>query len=246
MENLSLEAKQREVSKKELSQLREKGEIPAVIYGKDYKNQHLTIDQRAFDKIYEAAGESTLVNLLINGGEPITVIIQTVQLDPVQDTPLHVDFYKVKMDEVIETEVQLDFVGEAAAIKELGGMLLKGRDALNIKCLPKDLVKSIEVNISALNTFEDVIRLKDLDIPENIEVLDDFEFTIATVTPPRTEEELKALDEKVEVDVDSVEVEGAREEETGEEGEAGEEEKTDAKDEDKKDDNKEDKKEDNK
>ncbi len=243
MEKLSLKAQIRELSNKDLEAARKEGKIPAVVYGRGFENQHLFINDKEYNKIYSQAGESTIINLEIEGKDSLGVIIQDQQKHPLTSKPTHVDFYQVRMDEAIETEIELDFVGEPKAVKELGGILVKSRDSINVKCLPGDLVKEIKADVTGLATFDDVMRIKDLDIPEKIEVLDDPNLTIALVNAPRTEEELEALDKKVEVDVDKVEVEGAKEE--GEEGEVPEGEEGDKK-EDAKEESKDDKKEEEK
>ena len=199
MEKLSLKAQVRELSNKDLEAARKEGKIPAVVYGRGFANQHLFINDKEYKKIYSKAGESTIINLEIEGKDALGVIIQDQQKHPLTSEPTHIDFYQVRMDEAIETEIEINFVGEPKAVKELGGILVKSRDSLNVKCLPGDLVKEIEANVTELATFDDVMRIKDLDIPEKIEVLDDLNLTIALVTPPRTDAEMEALDEKVDV-----------------------------------------------
>lgn len=222
MEKLTLKAQARELSKKDLAAARAAGKIPAVAYGRGFENQYLLVDSQEFDKLYSAAGESTIVELAIEGKDPIGVIIQDLQKDPLTNKPTHIDFYQVRMDEKIEAEIELNFIGEPKAVKELGGILVKSRDSLAVKCLPGDLVKEIKVDVSDLATFEDIIRIKDLDIPAKIEVLDDENLTIALVTPPRSDEELKSLDEKITEDVTKVE---AQNEKPAEEEEPSKEEK---------------------
>lgn len=221
MEKLTLKAKVRELSKKDLKDVRKAGQIPAVVYGRGFDNQYLLIDAKEYKKVYSAAGESTIINLEIEGKDPLGVIIHDQQKDPLTSQPIHIDFYQVRMDEKIETEIELEFIGEPKAVKELGGILVKSRDSLQVKCLPGDLVKEIKVDVSGLATFDDVMRIKDLDIPEKIEVLDDLNLTVALVTAPRTDAEMEALDKKFEEDVSKVEVEGAKEAEEGEASEEG-------------------------
>lgn len=212
MENLSLKASVRTLTKADLIKVRAEGNIPAVVYGQDFKNQALVINEVDFKNVFKQAGENTLVDLSIDNQAPFKVIIQDLQLDAMTDKILHVDFRKVIMTEKIEAEIPLEFFGEAPAVKALGGMLVRVMDELSVKCLPQYLIKEIKVDISGLKTFEDMIKVKDLNIPENIEILDELTATVANVIPPRTEEELKALDEKVSEDVAKVEVAGKKEE----------------------------------
>lgn len=222
METNTLQAKKREASGKKVDKIREQGLIPAVVYGADLdESVSIIVDRNAFVKTYNNAGESTVVDLEIEDGDTISALIQDYQLHPIRGEVTHADFLALDMDEPVETEVKLEFVGTAAAVKALGGTLVRSLDELLIRALPKDLVASIEVNVEPLETFEDVIHVSDVDVPEGVEVLEDPKRSIVSVTPPRTEEELEALEGAIEADVDAVEVMGEEEEELleGEEGE---------------------------
>jgi large subunit ribosomal protein L25 len=123
------------------------------------------------------------------------------------------------MDEKIKTEIPLEFVGESEAVEQLDGSLVTNRDNVEVECLPADLVSEIQVNISELKTFEDSISVKDLAIPQGIEVLTDSEEVIAVVEPPRSEEELAELEESAaEEEKEAIEQMGAEAE--GEEAES--------------------------
>ncbi|MFH1781006.1 MAG: 50S ribosomal protein L25 [Patescibacteria group bacterium] len=219
-EDLQIKATIREEVKKGIKNLREKDLIPAQVYGRGKENKNIKIDEKAFKEVYLKAGESTLIDLIIDEQEPVKVLLKEVQRDPVKEDILHVDFYIVNMEEELTAEIELVFVGQSPAEKELGGVRVSNKDKLQIKCLPADLIKEIKVDISPLKTFEDSIKIKDLDIPEKIEVLDNLDDIVVLVTPPRTDEELKALEESPEEEVGEVAVVGEKKE--GEEGEEGE------------------------
>lgn len=227
MENLLLSAKTRKALGNQVKSLRRKDLLPAVVYGHGFKSTPLIVEYRPFEKIYTAAGESSLVDLIIDKKEPVRVLIQDVQTDSITGRFLHVDFHQVKMTEKITTEVVLEFVGESKAVKELGGILVRNLDKVKIECLPKDLVHTIKVDISSLNTFEGMIRVVDLKLPSGIEIKDKPEEVIALVQPPRTEEELKELEEKPEeAKVEEVEKVEKKEEEVVEAKEETPKEKT--------------------
>lgn len=190
--------------------LRTEGKIPANVYGGGFKNQNITIDGLAFNRVFADAGESSLINLAIENSEPVKVLVHEVQIDPVTMKPIHIDFYKVNMKEKIKTEIPLKQVGESSAVVDLEGSLVTNRDAIEVECLPSDLVHEIEVDISVLKTFDDVVKVSDLKIPAGIEVLDDPEEVAILIQPPRSEEELAELEEKPEEDVEAVEVEGEK------------------------------------
>ncbi len=224
-----LQAKKRDATGRLNSKkTREEKKIPAVIYGSEIETQPLEMDFPLFMKVYSSVGESSLIDLVVDEQEPVKVIIQEVQRDALTDDITHIDFYQVKMGEKLKTEVEIEFTGLAPAEKELGGIVVKNASSLEIECLPKDLPQNIVVSLDGLKTFDDMIRIKDLQLPEGVEALHDAEETVVSVSEPRSEEELQALEEDVVEDVDSVEVEeGAEEDEAegegAEEGEAAQE-----------------------
>lgn len=199
--------------------------IPAVLYGRGIKNEHVWVNRKEFDKIYEEAGESTIFHLALENGDTRNVLIKEVQKDILSSQVIHADFYQVRMDEKIEAEVEFIFTGESAAVKELGGILVKNMDAIEVKCLPGDLPSKIEVDISRLKTFDDYIYVKDLAISDKVEISVDPETVVALVASPRSEEELAELETEVKEDVTKVEgvvkeeksVEGSEDEEKEEE-----------------------------
>lgn len=211
--------KRTETGSKAAEKSKELGKVPGVIYGSDKKHYVIQADKIELEKIYEEVGESQLVNLQIGDNKPLKALIYEIQLDPLLREPIHVDFYVVDMKKKIQTEIELRFIGVSPAVKGLGGTLVKVRDEIEVEALPDNLVGEIKVDLSSLETFDDIIRLGDLEIPEGIEVLSDDNVTIAKVVAPRTEEELAALEEEVTEDVEGVEVEGEAE---GEEDEAAE------------------------
>lgn len=206
---------------KKAADLRANGEIPANVYGGDFKNQNIAVDSLTFNKVFAVAGESSLINLAIEKSEPLKVLVHEIQIDPVTMKVIHIDFYKVNMKEKIKTEIPLKQVGESLAVVDLEGSLVTNKDAIEVECLPSDLIHEIEVDISVLKTFDDVIHVSDLKVPTGIEILDDPEEVAILVQPPRSEEELAELEEKPEEDVEAVAVEGEKPEE-GEEAVEGE------------------------
>jgi len=245
MEEIKLSIKSREVIGRKVNSLRTEGMVPGIVYGHGVKNRNVVIGERELEKIYDEAGESSLIDLTIDDAKPVKVMIKVIQREPVYDKPLHVDFREVRMDEKITAEIDLVFVGEAPAVKEHGGTLVKNFDYLEVECLPTALVPEIEVYLDKLNTFDDVLRVKDLNIPEGMRVLQGENRTIAVVTPPLTEEELAALEEAPKGDVEDIEVAEKGKAEEGEaEGEEGK--KEEGKEEDKSEDKKEETKAENK
>jgi len=193
------------------------------LYGHKIKNIPLKVRQIEFDKVSKAAGQTTLIDLKIKDSGTHKVLIQDIQQNPISDQIIHIDFHQVKMTEKIKTEVPVVVEGEAPAVKDLEGSLILNKTEIEIECLPQDLIHEIKIDISVLKTFEDKILVKDLSVPENITILDDPEEVVALVTPPRTEEELKELEETPEEKPEEVEVEAEAEKKEGEEVEEGKE-----------------------
>jgi len=216
---LTLEAKIRSVLGRKTKTLRKQGLLPAVLYGPKTKNQPLQLDEKEFERAYQEAGESSLISLKV-GKESFKVLIHQLQLDPLSGKILHVDFYQPSLTETTEVKVPLSFEGEAPAIKELGGTLVKNISEIEVKALPQDLPHEIKVDLSGLKTFEDHILVKDLVVDEKVEVLRDPEETVVQALPAeKVEEELeKPIEEKPE-EPEKVEEKKEREEEVKEEGE---------------------------
>ncbi|MBI4272251.1 50S ribosomal protein L25 [Candidatus Uhrbacteria bacterium] len=204
----SLQAKTRNKLGKHASQVRIERLIPAVVYGNKVENQVLTVSRSEFEKVYAGAGASNLVDLIVEGGSELPVLIHDVQRDPRINEVIHIDFYQVNMAEKLSAHLPLKFIGESKAVKGLGGILIKNFSHIEVRCLPKDLVPEIIVDIGVLHTFEDVIKIKDLAVPDRIEVLATPTAIVATVTAPLTDEELKkSLEGKPEANVEDVKVE---------------------------------------
>lgn len=192
---ISLQAATRSVTGKKVKSLRNSGVIPAIVYGHKRNPEALSIKKTEFVKAYGEAGTSTLIDLKIDDSSSIKVLAHEPQLDPVRDEPIHVDFYQVRMDEKIKTEIPLEFIGTSEAVETQDGTLITNRDNVEVECLPTDLVSSIEVDLSALKTFEDQITVASIKVPQGIEILTEPEEVIAFAEEPRSEEEMAELEE---------------------------------------------------
>lgn len=210
---MELQVKKREIIGKKVEKLREAGMIPAELYGHDSENVHLSVPAKEFMKLFKEAGESTIINLDL-GNEKLPVLIHDLQKNPLTDEISHIDFYQVRMDEEITASVPLEFVGEAPAVKEKGGILIKAVQEIEIEALPADLPHKIEVDLIGLSDIGRSIHVKDLKIGEKVKALIDAETVVATVTEPAKEE----VEEKP-ISVEEVEVEGEKEKDEKEEKE---------------------------
>lgn len=212
MEKISLKVIPRE--KGGINKARKEGKIPAVLYGQEKENKSIWVEDINFRKVFEKAGENTVIELQLEGGKNENVLIYDYQLDALSGRFAHIDFLRVNMKEEVETEIPLVFIGESPAVKENGGILVKVLDEVEVKCLPGKIPQEFEVDLSKLVNFEDRIVIGDLVVPEGVEILDNPDTIVASVSEPRSEEELAELNEKVEEDVSRVA--GVKEKKEGE------------------------------
>src|SRR3989344_1351019 len=191
---LDFSVERREKLRKKVKDLRKKGITPAVLYGPEIKNLLLEVNLKNFKNILKKAGESSLINLKIEGA------------------PIHIDFYQPILSKEIEVVVPLIFEGEAPVLKDMGGTLIKEIYELKVRALPKNLPHEITVDISKLKKFEDEILIKDLILPEGVKThRGPDEIVVLAVPPAKVEEELaKQVEEKVE-DVEQVKKKKAEE-----------------------------------
>ena len=211
---LSLSSKIRTESGRKTNSLRKAEKIPAVVYGPGVKNVSIEVDYKEFQKVFKQTGESSLIELSVEGEKTKRpVLIHEIQLDPVTDKFLHVDFFQASLKEEVEVKISLVFEGESLAVKELGGTLVKNISEIEIKALPQNLPHEIRVSIEGLKNFGDHILVKDLVLPKEVKILKKPEEIVMSVAQPaKVEEELaKEIEEKVE-DIEKVEKEKKEEE----------------------------------
>jgi large subunit ribosomal protein L25 len=177
--------------------LRRQGLIPAIIYGRDSKNKMIAVDKIAFNKVFKDAGQTGIIQLKY-GEKGKNVLVYELEHHSVTGEINHIDFFAVKMNEKIITNVPLEFVGEAPAVKELDGTLVRQKDEVEVEALPGDLPQFIEVNIESLKTFDDVIHVSDLKVAEGVKIIDDAEDMVAMIEEPRSEEEMAELEAPIE------------------------------------------------
>lgn len=194
---------------------RKQGFVTAEYYGSGVENQSLTIDYQDFRRAYKAAGKSTVLELNIDDAEKAYALVHEVDYHPVSDQYIHVDLVHVDLNKDVTTKIPLNLVGEPPAVKELKGTLMQALEGVEIKCLARDLISSMDVDVSVLVDFNSIIRVSDLKFPEGFTVLAEPDETVAIVTPPREEKEEEIIP------VDQIPVAGEEKKE-GEEGGEGE------------------------
>ncbi len=192
MERPIIKAEVREGAGKERAKkLRAEGLIPAILYGPRTTSIPLVLDSKEFSKALRTeAGENVLIDLDIQKGNESqrkVVMVKEIQFDPLKRMMLHTDLYEVAMDEMVTVEVPIHLVGKAEGTK-LGGILEQIRRVIQIQCLPGNIPKSVDIDVSHLK-IGDSIHVQDIQV-ENAKILADSNFTIVTVVPPTVEEKV--------------------------------------------------------
>ncbi len=190
--------------------LRAADQIPAVYYGNNKETVSIAIPAREFMKVWKEAGETTTVSLDM-GDEKVTTLIHDMQLDPITNTPTHVDFLVIDMKKEIEVAVPIEFTGLAEAEKGGLGTLVKVLHEVQVRALPNDLPHGFEIDVTPLATLDMQIHVKDIALPKGVTMVTDGEEVVALVAAYKEEKEETAAP----IDLDSIEVEqkGKKEEE---------------------------------
>lgn len=168
--------------------LRDKGVLPAVIYGRSEESTPIAVDLKTFAKLYKAAGESSVITLKGLGADK-QVLIHEVEVDAVSGAPIHADFYAIEKGQKVTVSVPLEFDGVSPAVKDLGGILTKVMHELELTCEPADLPHVIHVDISKLATLDDQIKVSDLTLPKSAEISVDAEEVVAMISVAQDEPE---------------------------------------------------------
>jgi large subunit ribosomal protein L25 len=192
MDRVKLEVRTRDgAGRKEARAVREAGDVPGVIYRSGQDATPIAVNARALRAaVTGSGGVHALMDVTVDGsGKPRTAIIKDLQVDPVRDRVVHIDFHEIPLDQKIATVVAVNLVGEPAGVN-MGGALSQPTRQVNVSVLPTAIPEQILVDVSALG-IGDSLRLSDVDVPEGVELLDDPEGTvIATITAPISEEDL--------------------------------------------------------
>lgn len=222
MKRFTLSAEPRKITGKQVKKLRREGILPANVYGKDIKSQSLQLPQNEFNKIYEEAGETGVINLTV-GNETIPVLIHNLHKDYKNDV-IHADFFKVNLKEKVKTVIPISLVGEPKAVTEETGLLMNITSEVEIEALPTDLPENIEVNIEHLANIDDQILISDLKAPVDVEILSDPNLVVVKIGELVTKEALEeAAAEEAAAEAASTENAEGETTESGEKSESSEE-----------------------
>ncbi|HSX14559.1 MAG TPA: 50S ribosomal protein L25 [Candidatus Saccharimonadales bacterium] len=197
MDKITLKLETRTERGKQNAKLRADGLTPVVAYGHGSEPLALKVSTKELTKIYQQAGGSKIIGIKVGDTTAKNALFHEVDLDPLTGAITHADLLTVRMDEKIKTEVPVRIVGESTAVYQDEGTLMTPLEAIEIEALPGDLPEAIEVDISILDDFEKSIHVSDLVVPAGVEILSEPEELVAKVEPPRSDDDLAALDEEV-------------------------------------------------
>ena len=185
---MKLTVQVRTATGKKVKNLRKEGQLPAIVYGKSLENPVLlSCVKNDFIRVYREAGFSTPIELI--GAIDQLVLLQDMQLDPVSDEVLTVDFLAVNANEKVSASVPVVLIGESKVEKLNEGKVQLVKDVVEVEAFPQDLPHNIEVDLASVESVNDVIFVKDLKVSNKVTILDDAEQPIVTVVELADEEE---------------------------------------------------------
>ena len=212
MDALTLTAIPRTVTGKKVKALRRDGVVPIHMFGRGIDSQSLQAEARILGVLLPQAGTNVPITIDVDGqdGENVCFVRQ-VQRHPVSEALLHVDFQRVDVTQKVTAEVPLLLEGASPAVLEMDGTLLQTLASISVEALPMSMPASFTVDISGLDDFDKTIRVASLETDDDVTILNDADEMIATVVPPRVEEEEVPVEEEIEGEVDEEAEEGAEE-----------------------------------
>ncbi|MBT5767464.1 MAG: 50S ribosomal protein L25/general stress protein Ctc [Emcibacteraceae bacterium] len=193
--------------------IRREGRLPAVVYGAKKEVAAITVDFVDIQKLLNTgAFLSTTYDIEIDGGKKEMVLPRDVQFHPVTDWPMHIDFLRLAQDATIAIMVPVHFLNEEESPGLKGGGIINAvRHEIELDCPANNLPEAIEIDLTGLE-LGDSVHFSDITLPEGVTpIIDDRDFTIATIAAPSglksDEEEDEAATEEGEAEEHSVEVE---------------------------------------
>ncbi len=199
MEEIFLDVQPREeLGKSKVKDLREQGFIPAVVYAQGKKSLSIKLSHRQlWQLIHQYRLETAVINLKFQDDKKQKAkpcLIKEIQYEPVKGNIIHVDFNEISLTKVIKVNVPVVAKGESAGVKQEGGSLEHILWEIEVECLPTEIPKDIQVDISQLK-IGGSIHIKDITFPSNIKVLSEPEVIVFSVSAPLKEEAAAPLPE---------------------------------------------------
>lgn len=196
-DKVTLTVEKRTATGKQVAKIRSEGQVPAVVYGSAIKPQNVQMPQNEARRVTRDAGRHTPIEMTIDGKKQ-TALIKSVDYAPARRDITHLSFQAVRADEVVTTEVPLEFIGmEESEAAKAGLIILPTLESVEVRAKTADLPSEIVVDASQLSEPEEKLTMLDAQIPDGVEVIDfDPEQVIATVWEPAALEAKNAAADK--------------------------------------------------
>ena len=191
MEKVVLQATKRDVVGKQVKALRREGKLPAVIYGRHTDPINVNLDAHTAQIALAKLTASSLVTIDLDGTEHLA-LVREKQRDYIKNKLLHVDFLAVSLTEKLRTRVAIHFVGISLAVKDFNAVLVHNLEELEVECLPADLPERIDIDISAMKKPGEGIRVREVQVSDNVRLLADPDTMVVVATFAKVEEEAVA------------------------------------------------------
>jgi large subunit ribosomal protein L25 len=183
-----LQAAKREVIGKQVGALRRAGKLPAVLYGHQIKSIPIMLDPIEVSRTLSHLTSSSLVTIDLDGQE-YPALVREKQVDFMKNNRLlHLDFQVISLTEKIRTKVGVELVGKAPAVKDFQAVITTGLTELEVECMAQALPERIVVDISGLAEIGDAIHVRDIALPDEVEVLDEMDELIAVASATKEEQ----------------------------------------------------------
>lgn len=187
MDLLSLEATPRVTRKGVTHSLRREGFLPVVLYGRGVQSRALAVRAKDFERVlHSGAGRNALIRLAIEGepaGEPPTVMVKDVQVDPVKGRYIHADLQQISLEERIRARVPVVLHGEDSISRD-GGIVQHQMREVEVECLPTALPDHITFDLTGMG-IGDTVTLRDLKVPEDVRLLGEPDEVVASIVAPK-------------------------------------------------------------
>ncbi len=201
MEQIIVEAEKRtETGKNVARRIRQAGRVPGNLYGDKQETLSLTLSPKQLGVVLRSqAGQNTIFELKISGGEHTQAMIVDTQFEPVRGHLLHADLKRIAMDKKLKVSVHVVLTGEAPGVKLQGGVLEVVRREVEVECLPADIPEHLTIGIESLDLGQ-YLRVAELQMVagEKVHILSDPDGVICHVVTPKVEEVVKPEGEEAE------------------------------------------------
>jgi large subunit ribosomal protein L25 len=194
--NVSLEVQIRDVIGKKVQYLRKQGLLPATVYGKGFGPVSIQVQDRTFETVYHQVGKTTLLSLTIPGQKIQAAFIQSIQRHPVTRKIVHADFRVVDLQVEMNAEIPIFQIGETSLIERGEASLNHVLSFIEVRGLPSDLPRHIEVDISSLDSFDKTIHVSDLSKPAGCTFVTPGNMLVMSLSHVRVEAEEETSDKK--------------------------------------------------